>query len=157
MREPPKRESDRQAAYRRLTNRLVVLKLLTEAPKGELQTCELRAALGMNAYHFRLVVSWLISYGCIKDMGEVEFKIPPQGRAPKNALWKLTKKGKSYLKQQEGSIVDDLSVGLPNYQRIRKILNLEATVSNTEAIDLWNEYTDFYLPFGDEELRGMMV
>ena len=157
MREPPKRESDRQAAYKRLTNRLVVLKLLTEAPKGELQTCELRAALGMNAYHFRLVVSWLISYGCIKDLGEVVPKIPPQGRAPKNALWKLTKKGKSYLKQQEGSIVDDLSVGLPNYQRIRKILNLEATVSNTEAIDLWNEYTDFYLPFGDEELRGMMV
>jgi hypothetical protein len=157
MREPVIRESDRQAAYKRLTNRLVVLKLLTEAKKGELQTCDLRAALGMNAYHFRLVVVWLLSYGCIKDLGEIIPNIPPQGRAPKNNLWKLTEKGRSYLKQQEGEIVDDLSVGLPNYQRIRKILNLESTVSNTEAIDLWNEYTDFYIPFGDEELRGMMV
>lgn len=156
MSETPMRDYDRQAAYKRLTNRLIVLKLLNESPENQLETRKLRTSLGMNAYHFRLVVTWLLSYGCIKNIGEIPFTPRPAGRTPTNSLWEITEKGKSYLLQQEGTTLDDLSVGLPNYPRIRKILNLNKTVSNTEAIDMWNEYTDFYLPFEDEALRGMM-
>ncbi len=149
------RMSDRQAAYKRLTNRLILLKLLTESNHGKLETTELREMMGMNAYHFRLSVSWLISYGHVIDKGEIVPEVKPPGRNPKNNLWRITAKGRRYLSDQSDPILDDLSLNLPNYTRIRRELNLSKTISNTEAVDLWNERTDYYLPFGDEELVGM--
>jgi len=152
-----RRMSDRQAAYKRLTNRLIIIQLLSDAKGGKLDTTELREKMGMNAYHFRLSIAWLVSYGYVKDKGLVTPKIPPQGRAPKNNLWFVTAKGKAYYQNQDDPILDDLTMSLPNYQRIRSILNLDKTVSNTEAIDLWNERTDYYIPFDDDELVGMYI
>jgi hypothetical protein len=41
----------------------------------------------------------------------------------------------------------------PNYIRIRKILNAPDYISNVELAQLWNEVTDFYLPYGNGPLQ----
>ena len=45
---------------------------------------------------------------------------------------------------------------LPDYNRMREYLQVECDLSKSELITLWNDNTDFYLPYeGESEFRRL--
>ena len=42
----------------------------------------------------------------------------------------------------------------PDYNRMRQYLQVSFDISNTQLVGLWNDNTDFYLPYeGENEFR----
>jgi len=137
-----------------MSNRLVILHML-EQKQGKETTINLRNRTGMNHQNFKNAMHHNASYGFVKRLDEIKDTGPGRGRRPINHLWRLTAKGKRHLKNQDDPIIDALTLDLPNFTRIRKTLNLPITMSNDEAVMAWNELTDFYLPYGEEPLKGL--
>ena len=45
----------------------------------------------------------------------------------------------------------------PDFHRMRAHMNANTKVNNTQLVSLWNEQTDYYLPYeGDENLRPLL-
>lgn len=137
-----------------MSNRLVILHML-EQKQGKDTTVRLRHRTGMNHQNFKNAMAHNASYGFVKRLELITDTSPARGRRPINHLWRLTAKGKRHLTDQTDPIIDEVTLALPNFTRIRKTLNLPITMSNDEAIMAWNELTDFYLPYGEEPLIGL--
>jgi hypothetical protein len=80
-----------------------------------------------------------------RQMEQITYKLAPNGRKKLQSVREANKTPKVTPLQARRI--------RPDYIRIRRILNAPIYMSNLELAELWNDVTDFYLPYGNSPLQ----
>lgn len=141
-----------------MTTKIKFLSILADNPG--ITKNKMKERLDLSRSHFNNITRHMISCGLIRIISEPNFIKIGSNRSKEfpqileNPSLVIKRKGRSVLRNEyEARIPSQRRMTKPDYPRIRKILNAPVWASNAEVADLWNELTDFYLPYGNEELR----
>jgi hypothetical protein len=114
---------------------------------------ELRGHFELSRNRYSVILAHLIKAELIRSIPEPGFERTTPYIA-ENPSYAIKRRGRGVLRAEyEARTPSDRRKTKPDYPRIRKILNAPSYASNAELADMWNELTDFYLPYGNEELK----
>ena len=116
---------------------------------GVTDRSEIVARLGINIRSVSNCVRFLIKEGWVEYSRESISAVGSVG-------YRITQVGIDKIK---ASTVDEyrqsLKRKIPDYEVMRSHLGVGGDVTRGELVDLWNELTDYYLPYeGDKEFTG---